>query len=116
MEKDLDKIHPLDYCIINIPAFLFLLFIPAGVAIYLSANSQFRLLVIPFTIWGISGCILLLHDYYVRKKNLYFRLLRLNKNRDPLKHSLYLKSTFCGLSILWALHVRNINSIRRESL
>lgn len=115
MRKETERIHPLDSFIINIPAFLFLLLVPVGVVIFQSAHSLYRLLAIPFVIWGISGCALLMFDYYRRKKYLYYRLRRFNKNRDPLKHSLYLKSTVCGLSILWALHVRNIISIRRES-
>lgn len=97
-----------DFFIINIPAFLFLFLIPLGLLLrkIFYVNNVLRFLYIPFFIWGVSGCSLLLADYFKRKKKLYIRLLTLNENRDPLKHSIYLKSTVCGLAILWALRVR----------
>jgi len=108
MEQEINRICIKDFFIINIPAFLFFLLIPVGfISFFLLNIPLFKYMAVPFVIWGGSGCILLLSDYFGRKKKLYLRLLQLNENRDPLKHSAYLRSTVCGLAILWALHVRN---------
>ena len=115
MKKDKETINLQDFLIINTPAFLFLLLIPAAI-VSSHYHSIIRYAAIPFFIWGISGCFLLLADYYNRKKKLFIRLLRLNTNRDPLKHSLYLKSTVCGLAILWALYARKKNYYRSDTL
>ena len=117
MEQEISRIYIKDFFIINIPAFLFLLLVPIGFVSYFLLNQPiFNYMAIPFVVWGVSGCVLLLADYFNRKKRLYLRLLQLNENRDPLTHSVYLRSTVCGLAILWALYVRNNQYYRRESV
>lgn len=116
MDKEIYSINIQDFLIINLPALSFLLLVPTGILVYGQLHSFIRYAGALLIIWGFSGCILLLADYFKRKRSLYVRLLRFNKKRDPLKHSIYLKSTVCGLSILWALHARDKKNIRGVSL
>ncbi len=105
MENSKRKLDLIDFIIINAPAFLFLLLVPAGIFFFFFFSGFLRYSVIPFLLWGISGCILLLNDFYIRKKELYLKLLYLNSNRDPMKYTTYLRSTICGLCLIWALKV-----------
>ncbi len=73
-------------------------------------TNNIRFVAIPLIFWGFSGFFLLIKDYYIRKKKLFLKLLWLNRKRDPVKHSIYLRSTICGLCLLWALkeHTRKL--------
>jgi hypothetical protein len=114
METENPLVKTQEYIIINLPAFSFCLLIPAGVICLFSGHNLLKITGVVFIVWGVAGFLLLLADYYNRKKKLFVRLVLLNEKRDPLKHSAYLRSTVCGLCILWALSVRKKNTIQGD--
>lgn len=101
-----DRIRLSDFLIINIPAFLFLLLVPAGAFIFVQGSGRIGLAGIPFAVWGVSGSVLLLADYFQRKKRLFLRVLSLYDAKPSKGLSLYMKSTLCGLTLLWAVSAR----------
>lgn len=95
-----------DFIIINIPAWLFALLVPAAIVLALAVVDSpvflMRLAPIPLFVWGVSGMLLLLADYRSRKRALF---LRLSSRELPAKGSALYRSlcgTPCGLSLLLA--------------
>jgi len=92
--------------IINLPVLFFSLLIPGGILLFLATDAPARFLGAVFAVWGVSGGLLMLTDYTGRKKLIYMRLLHLAEERKTIPLDEYLRSTFCGLCIVWALKVR----------
>jgi len=103
------RIHISDFLIINIPVLLFLLLVPAGLVVLIHSAGKIRIVSVPLIVWGLSGAVLLILDYYYRKKELFLRILTLFEVQQSKGLALYLKSTLCGLSILWAVRARKKN-------
>jgi len=98
-----DRIGYSEAFIINIPAFLFLGLTPLSVIIF--RLERFSWLALFPLVWGLSGFILLISDYFNRKKDLYLRLTSLNQEGISVAYAC-LKGTLCGYCMKRALRLR----------
>lgn len=104
MERTQVDVKAIDFVIINVPAFLFMLGSLLSLAVILIGKT---LPVLPFALfawWCTAGMVMLFIDYS-RKKVKFIRLLKLQKG-SKLAFPSNLKSTICGLCIIWALKNR----------
>lgn len=109
MNKNGYKISFSDFVIINMPAFLFLAGAITSLILMFNIGVISRYIYLGITWWCLCGMVMLFIDY-VRKREIFLRLLTLQKG-NSLSYPAAFRSTICGLSIIWALKQRVKNTM-----
>lgn len=109
MNKNGYKVSLSDFVIINIPAFLFLAGAITSIILMFYIGVISRYVYLGITWWCLCGMVMLFIDY-VRKREIFFRLLSLQKG-SSISYPAAFRSTICGLSIILALKQRVKNTM-----
>jgi len=97
--KKAETVPLIDFVIINTPAWLFLLFALAASICIEVREGPCLIMQLVFIWWSLCGAVMLLIDFYNRKRSLYLRL-RLLLNDDHQKRVVHsLKQTPCGYAV-----------------